>query len=123
MKISHKLVLAGTAVVLLVGVAACGRVALLEQPAPLFGDRNKADYAAHRDAQLTAAQQQRAASSNTTGSVDRQLDNTSDDPNANDAPLTTRDVRDPATQMTTPRNAPVAGAPNPMGPTPSLTPQ
>ena len=123
MNITRKLVLAATTVALLGGVAACGRVALLEQPAPLFGDRNKAEYAAHRDAQLTAAQQQRASSSNTTGSVDRQMDNNTDDPNANDAPLTTRDVKDPETQMTTPRNAPVPGAPNPMGPTPSLTPQ
>jgi hypothetical protein len=122
MKTSHKLLLAAAAVALFGGVAACGRVALLEQPAPLFGDRNKAEYAAHRDAQLTAAQQQRATT-NTTGSADRQLDNTTDDPNANDAPMTTRDVKDPETQMTTPRNSPVPGAPNPMGPTPSLTPQ
>ncbi|MHB8284996.1 MAG: hypothetical protein ACYDD1_10010 [Caulobacteraceae bacterium] len=122
MNITRKLVLAATTVALLGGVAACGRVALLEQPAPLFGDRNKAEYAAHRDAQLTATQQQRATT-NTTGSVDRQYDNTTDDPNANDAPLTTRDIKDPETQLTTPRNSPVPGAPNPMGPTPSLTPQ
>ncbi len=122
MKTSHRLLFAATAVAVFGGIAACGRVALLEQPAPLFGDRNKAEYAAHRDAQLTAAQQQRATT-NTTGSADRQLDNTTDDPNANDAPLTTRDVKDPETQMTTPRNSPVPGAPNPMGPTPSLTPQ
>jgi hypothetical protein len=120
MKISHKFVLAATAVALLGGVAACGRVALLEQPAPLFGDRNKAEYAAHRQAQLQGGQH---ATANTTGSVDRQFDNTTDDPNANDAPMTTRDVKDPETQMTSPRDSPIPGAPNHGGPTPSLTPQ
>lgn len=117
--------------------AGCGRVAPLEQPAPLFGDRQKAEYYARRQDQASQAAARSAAERNAQGSAERDVptpppgtpanrtlgNTTSSDPNADDAPLTTRDVRDPETQMTTPRDSPVPGAPNSMGPTPSVTPQ
>ena len=39
-----------------VGLAACGRVGALEQPAPLYGDKAKAQYQARKQAAAAAAQ-------------------------------------------------------------------
>ena len=39
-----------------------------------------------------------------------------------DAPLTTRDIKDPNSQLVSPRDVPVPGAPNPLGPTVSTSP-
>jgi predicted small lipoprotein YifL len=112
-------------------VAGCGKIGPLQQPAPLFGARAKAQYKADRQ-QAQAGSQQGDAQRDTTGSAERQVDNepvsnatgleNSLDNEVDDAPRTTRDVKDPDTQMTTPRNSPVPGEPNPGGPTPDLTP-
>jgi len=109
------------------GVVGCGKIGPLEQPAPLFGARAKAQYAADQQ-QAQAASQQGASQRDTTGSAERQADSeplgveNSMDNQVDDAPKSTRDVPDPDTQMTTPRDSPVPGEPNPGGPMPSLTP-
>ena len=98
-------------------LAGCGRVGPLEQPAPLLGAETKRDYYADKEARQKAAAAARGDSaSNTTGSADREA---GDD----DAPLTTRDIKDPGQQLTPPRDSPVPGAPNPLGPDVSTTPQ
>jgi len=111
-------------------VAGCGKIGPLEQPAPLFGARAKAQYAA--DKQQAQAASQQSAPRDTTGSAERQVEaepasnatglENSMDNEVDDAPRTTRDVKDPDTEMTTPRDSPVPGEPNPGGPMPSLTP-
>ena len=102
---------------LALGLAACGRVGPLDQPPPLFGQNTKRDYYQQRAARSQAEADQSAASRNTTGSAEREANSMDDD-----APLTTRDVQDPNTQMTSPRDSPVPGAPNSAGPTVSTTP-
>jgi len=111
-------------------LAGCGKIGPLEQPAPLFGARAKAEYAA--DKQQAQAASQQSAPRDTTGSAERQVDaepaanatglENSMDNEVDDAPRTTRDVKDPDTEMTSPRDSPVPGEPNPGGPMPSLTP-
>jgi len=117
----------GLAALSLVG---CGKIGPLEQPAPLFGARAKAQYKA--DQQQAQARSQQSAPPDTTGSAERQVDGepasnatgleNSMDNAVDDAPRTTRDVKDPDTEMTLPRDSPVPGEPNPGGPMPSLTP-
>jgi predicted small lipoprotein YifL len=114
------------------GLAGCGKIGPLEQPAPLFGARAKAQYEADKQQAQAASQQQSASPRDTTGSAERQVDaepvsnatglENSLDNQVDDAPRTTRDVKDPDTEMTTPRDSPVPGEPNPGGPMPSLTP-
>jgi predicted small lipoprotein YifL len=99
------------------GLAACGRVGPLEQPPPLFGQNARRDYDQQRAARAQAGAAQDAASRNTTGSAEREANSMDDN-----APLTTRDVQDPNAQLTTPRDSPVPGAPNPLGPNVSTTP-
>jgi predicted small lipoprotein YifL len=108
-------------------IAGCGKIGPLEQPAPLFGAQAKAQYRAEQQ-QAQAASQPGPSQRDTTGSAERQVDAESNgvvnsmDNEEDDAPRTTRDVPDPDTQMTTPRDSPVPGEPNPGGPMPSLTP-
>lgn len=106
-------------------VSSCGRVGYLEQPAPLFGERAKEEYRAQRAAQ-TEAQRHRAQARRTPGEVERQ----SIDPSATDAatttdnaPVTTRDIQDPAQKLTPLSASPLDGIPSdPRGAQPSLTP-
>ncbi len=117
---------------LALSLAGCGKIGPLEQPAPLFGARAKAQYQADKQAAQAASQQKGGSQQDTTGSADRQVEReaasnstgleNSMDSGVDDAPRTTRDVKDPDTQMTTPRDSPVPGEPNPGGPMPSLTP-
>ncbi len=110
----------------------CGKIGPLEQPAPLFGARAKAQYKADQQQAQAASQTQGASERDATGSAERQVDRepapnaagleNSLDNQVDDAPRTTRDVKDPDTEMTTPRDSPVPGEPNPGGPMPSLTP-
>jgi predicted small lipoprotein YifL len=124
---------AGAIGLLAVSLAGCGKIGPLEQPAPLFGARAKAQYQADKQAAQAASQQKGGGDKqDATGSADRQVDaepapnstglENSLDNGIDDAPRTTRDVKDPDTQMTTPRDSPVPGEPNPGGPMPSLTP-
>lgn len=91
-------------------LAACGKQGVLEQPAPLFGTRAKAEYEARKaqeardDAQRAA--QRPAASTPRSGTVSTGND---------DAPRTTREVLDPAQKLTPASRAPIPGAPNPLG--------
>ena len=102
------------AATLALGLAACGGTGPLAQPAPLFGEANKREYAQQRAARAAAAQ---TAPRNETGSAEREANSLDDN-----APLTTRDIEDPDSKLTTPRDSPVPGAPNPLGPTVSTTP-
>ena len=99
------------------GLTACGEVGPLQQPAPLFGQNAKRDYDQQRAARAQATSDQSASSRNTTGSAEREANSLDDD-----APVTTRDIQDPDAKLTTPRDAPVPGAPNPLGPNVSTTP-
>ena len=112
------LVLLAGGTMTLAALAACGETGPLQQPAPLFGQKAKDDYNAQKASQARTAANARAdADQNATGSAEREANTTNDD-----APLTTRDVEDPDEKLTTPRDAPVPGAPNPLGPTVSTTP-
>jgi hypothetical protein len=103
--------------VLALGLTACGGTGPLAQPAPLFGAQARRDYNQQQAARAQAAANQRENTTGQTGSAEREA-NTLD----NDAPLTTRDIQDPNSQLTTPRDSPVPGAPNPLGPNVSTTP-
>jgi hypothetical protein len=94
-------------------LSGCGRQGVLEQPAPLFGAQAKEDYAARRAAE---------AASN--GGVATPKTPVADqpDPNADNAPLTRRDLRAPQELNTPISKDPIEGVPNPNPPTPSLQP-
>lgn len=85
------------------GLAGCGKEGPLERPAPLFGSRARAQYEAERaqeardDAQRAG---QRGASTETGNS---------------NAPATRREVLDPNQVLSPASQAPLPGAPNPMG--------
>ena len=102
------------AVVMAASLGGCGKKGLLDQPAPLFGERAKEDYAA-RQAGANAGSSE---SKNTApvAAADKP------DPNADNAPRTTRDIKAPEQNNLPITQAPIAGAPDLMGPTPSLTP-
>ena len=122
--------------------SACGKLGPLDQPPPLFGAKTRAAYYAHRIETAQASSQDEASQRNATGSAERSVANENDapnattgaggnttgadaksgDPNAEDAPLSTRDIPDSEQKQTSPRDAPVPGAPNSMGPTPTVTP-
>lgn len=117
----RKTVLIGLgAAALVLSLAGCGRIGPLERPAPLFGERAKQEYRQEQDAERAEAARRREANQNAVGSADREVDNTT---GADNAPPSTRDVRDENQVLSTPRQAPVAGAPNPLGPPVSTTPQ
>jgi len=95
------------------GVAACGKLGALDQPAPLFGEKAKEDYAAKQRART--AQNPNAAAA-PTPAADQP------DPDADNAPRTTRDLKDPG-QMNVPASQqPIDGVPDLMGPPPSMKP-
>ena len=95
------------------GLGACGKYERsLEQPAPLFGERAREDYDARQAARATQ-------SDNGSGAVpvadqpDSKVDN---------APRTTRDLKDPAQLNQTIDKDPIQGAPDLNGPRPSMSP-
>jgi hypothetical protein len=95
------------------GLGGCGKKGLLDQPAPLFGERAKADYAASKAAAGASSESKNTAP---VAAADKP------DPNADNAPPTTRDIKAPEQNNLPITQAPIAGAPNLMGPQPSLTP-
>lgn len=115
-----KVAAGGGALLLAVACAttACGRQGPLLRPAPMFGDQARADYRASQDERSRSAQR-RAARRNGTA----QPAGASTDPNQTDSstvdpdnrPATTRDVQDPAQQLSPLSSSPVPGAPNPLG--------
>ena len=100
---------AGFAAVLFAGAVAlggCGKQGVLEQPPPLFGARAKAEYEARKaqeakDEAQRANQRPAAAGTTQTGN--------------DNAPITTRDILDPAQRLSPASSSPLPGAPNPMG--------
>lgn len=106
------------------GLAGCGRAGPLDQPPPLFGERARAAYYAERSERAQAGAAAAAEDRNQTGSAERQVANeVSNSTDSDDnAPLTTRDVKDPDQQLTSPRDNPVPGAHNSMGPNVSTAP-
>jgi hypothetical protein len=91
----------------------CGKIGVLQQPAPLFGERAREDYMAKERAR--AAQDPNAAQT-PTPAADQP------DPNADDAPRTARDVKDPGQQNVPASQQPIEGVPDLLGPTPSMKP-
>jgi hypothetical protein len=100
------------AAVMATGLGGCGKKGLLDEPAPLFGERAKADYAAKQ----AAAGAQNETAARPVAAADQP------DPDADNAPRTTRDVKDPAQDNVPINQDPIAGVSDLMGPTPSLKP-
>lgn len=108
-------------VALLAGVTLtdCGKVGPLRQPAPLFGDKAKADYQtekAKEAAAKAAKQDQQRAPSTQTPIADQP------DPPVDNAPRTKRDIQDPNQRLTPLSAAPVDGSPNLLGAPVSVRP-
>jgi hypothetical protein len=96
------------------GLAACGKQGVLERPAPLFGAKAKAQYEAEKAAEARAAAEAAAR---------RDAANGNQRDNSENAPPTTRSVRDPAQVLRPASQAPIAGAPSgPGGAPPSVSP-
>ena len=102
------------AAIMATGLGGCGKKGLLDEPAPLFGERAKEDYAARQAGAAAASNEGKSTAP--VAAADRP------DPNADDAPRTTRDIKAPEQNNLPITQAPIAGAPDLMGPTPSLTP-
>ena len=109
--------LLGGAGVLATALTACGETGPLQQPPPLFGAAAKRDYNDQKAAKASAARAQSETSRDAQGSAEREANTVE-----NDQPLSTRDIQDPDAKLTTPRDSPVPGAPNPLGPNVSTTP-
>ncbi len=93
-------------------VAGCGKLGPLEPPAPMFGDRAKADYQARKAADAAARaekQDQQRAPSRGNAIADQP------DPEIDNAPRTKRDILDPNQRLTPLSATPVDGSPNLMG--------
>ena len=95
------------------GLGACGKYErTLEQPAPLFGERAREDYDA-RQAARAAQSDNHAGAVPVADQPDSKVDN---------APRTTRDLKDPAQLNQTIDKDPIEGVPDLNGPRPSLSP-
>jgi hypothetical protein len=102
-------IIGAAGMIALLALAGCGKQGALERPAPLFGARAKAQYEAEKAAE--------AAASHPTGT------SSNEQGNGDNAPRTTRDVRDPAQVLRPASQAPVVGAPTgPGGAPPSVSP-
>ncbi len=113
-----KIGLLATALLGAASLAACGTQGRLERPAPLYGAsaarEYQADVAAGRrsgDPAVDASASKRMPGAKDAASTD--VDNT---------PKTTRDVRDPAQDLTPLSSRPVDGPSNPLGSPVSLRP-
>jgi len=87
-------------------LAGCGKRGVLDTPPPLFGDRAHARYQASQEQQAQDAADARARTGSTTSAADQ----------SDDGPKTTRDVKAPEQTLTPASQAPIPGAPNPLGP-------
>jgi len=95
------------------GLSGCGKKGLLDQPAPLFGERARQDYDAQR-AGVAATKQ--GAGARPTAAADQP------DPNADNAPITARDLKSPEQNNTPASQDPIAGVPDLTGSPPSMKP-
>jgi hypothetical protein len=96
------------------GLGGCGKKGLLDQPAPLFGERARQDYDAQRAG--VGAAKAGAAATRPTPAADQP------DPNADNAPVTSRDLKSPEQNNTPASQDPIAGVPDLTGPPPSMKP-
>jgi len=110
--ITRVALMAATAAIAAAGLSGCGKIGIMEQPAPLFGERARADYEAQRRAR--EAQNPNAPAG--TPAADQA------DPNADNAPRTSRDVKDPGQNNVPASQQPIEGVPDLMGPPPSMSP-
>ena len=93
-------------------LSACGKLGPLDQPAPMFGDRARADYEAKKAADVAAKadkQAQTRAPTRSNAIADQP------DPEIDNAPKTKRDIVDPNQRLTPLSATPVDGSPNLMG--------
>ena len=100
-------------------VSGCGKVGLLDQPAPLFGERARERYDTEQ------AQRQRDAADKVAGrtAASTAAADVPDSPNKPDnAPKTTRDIKAPEQKNTPLSRDPIDGVPNPLGPSASPNP-
>ncbi len=104
--------MAATAAIAAAGLSGCGKIGVMEQPAPLFGERARADYEAQRRAR--EAQNPNAPAG--TPAADQS------DPNADNPPRTSREVQEPAENNVPASQQPIDGVPDLMGPRPSMSP-
>ncbi len=112
-KSQSRLVGAALLGVISLGTAGCGRFGPLTQPAPLFGEGAKSDYAARQ-----AARQ--AQASGTAPPAKAAADQP--DPDADNAPKTTRDVKAPQQNNAPISKEPIEGVPDLFAPPPSMSP-
>jgi predicted small lipoprotein YifL len=97
-------------------LSGCGKQGSLERPAPLFGAKAKAQY----NAEKTLAGQQAAEADARKRDAEKAQE--ADQPDDN-APVTSRDIKDPAQSRAPASVAPIPGAPTgPFGPRVSVTP-
>ena len=102
------------AVALGLSLTGCGKLGPLVQPAPMFGDKAKADYQARQaaDAAGKAAKQDAQRAPVNPNAVADQPD---PPPSVDNAPKTKRDITDPNQRLTPLSSTPVDGSPNLMG--------
>ena len=101
-------------------LSGCGRQAVLEQPAPLFGQHAKAEYQQRKAEEAQEAQARSAQQRSDAGSAER---TGQPPPGADDAPRTTRELQDPNQQLTPASSNPIPGTQSdPFGPQPSQSP-
>jgi hypothetical protein len=101
---------------LALSLSGCGRMGPLQQPAPLFGERAKAEYEAQKAADARAAADKKAA--HKAPDATRAADQPDDD----NTPKTKREYRAPEQQLTPAARTPIAGAPDLMGKPVNTTP-
>ena len=97
------------ALTLATGLAGCGKQGVLQQPAPLFGSKAKADYAAQK------AQEARDAAQRKEIEREGSAVSSSGPTTVDNAPLTRRDIQDPNQKLSPASSSPILGAPNLMG--------
>jgi predicted small lipoprotein YifL len=94
----------GVALFAVSALAACGRQGPLERPAPLFGERARAQYEAERAQEARDDAQRQAQTRGEAGPT-----------GPDNAPATSRELRDPNQRLDPASSNPIPGAPNPFG--------
>lgn len=95
-------------------LGACGKQGVLVRPSPLFGDQARSDDAARQAAK--AARTPFKPGANAKAAADEP------DPDADNAPLTRRDLQAPSQKNVPISKEPILGVPDLSGPTPSMVP-
>lgn len=106
---SQSLAILGVALLGAALLGGCGKLGSLERPAPLYGERAKAEYQAEKTAEAQAVADKRAGREQPTAIADQP------DARVDNAPRTTRDMKTPEQKLTPLSQSPIDGAPNPFG--------